>query len=212
MFELLRNAFGRKGREQERAREPVNAGSQAAPPGPALRELGELPPLDPETLADGSGPEPTTGIVGTLRARKLAGMRERANRLAQERRRDAEAAAKTAAEQQDRESKETERDRQLAHRAFQSLADLIEQSAARGLDAAVLADGFVDASPKSGTVARAVTLDGRVWHLRGWQVHFEALCREAGVPLTVVSERVELDPDRKHDRLYHVLAVDLVRL
>jgi len=134
MFELLRKAFGGKDREQPRAPERADAGSQAAPPKPALRELGVLPPPGPAALADGSGPEPTAGVVGTLRARKLAGMRDRANRLAQERQREAEAEARTAAERQDRESKQMERDRLLAQRTFQALADLIEQSAARGLD------------------------------------------------------------------------------
>ncbi len=187
--------------------DPPKPPEQAPPPEPPIRELGELPHVDLDAIQEAEATEPASGVVGELRAQKLAGLRERAERLAQEQQRAAEAAAK----QEERRNVELERDRLLARRVLRSLPELIRQAAARGLDAAVLANAFVAeaaAEPSDGVV----TIDGRAWALGGWLAPFHTLCEEAGVPLTVVSERVEIDRDPPQHRVYHVLAVDLARL
>ena len=151
-------------------------------------------------------------LLDQLREQKLEGEREWSEKQADEQQRKAEEAARIRAEEERRRTGEAEKDRKKAEAVFATLPDLVRQTAGKGLKAAVLVDSFVDETPDDEKPSRAIVIDRRTYYLKGWQIPFFEMCKESGVPLTIVTERVDVGLKRILHRSYHVLAIDLEHL
>lgn len=145
-----------------------------------------------------------------LRQQKREGEREWASQQAEEQRRKDVETARRRAEEEQRRAAEVERDRRKAEAVFAALPDLVRAASGRGLHAAVLAESFVEEQPQPG--GRPITINRRTYHLTGWQVPFHDLCVANGIPLTVVTERVDVGFKGVLRRAFNVLAIDLQRL
>ena len=146
-----------------------------------------------------------------LRAQKAEGEQEWRKKLAEEEERKAQEAARIHAEEEKLRLAQEEQDNRKAEAVFASLPELVRQAAGKGLPAAVLSDSIVEESPGD-MPSLPMAVNRRTYHLKGWQIPFYKKCKEAGVPLTVVSERAEAGMKRVLGRQYHFLAIDLQHL
>jgi hypothetical protein len=147
-----------------------------------------------------------------LRAQKLEGERDLKRKQDEERDREAEEAAKAREEEEKRIANERERDRKKALAILASLADMVRNAASKGLDTVVLSDSSMAERPEDGKPSRPLVVKQKTFYLTGWQIPFYEMCREAGVPLTVVSEQVEVGIKSVLRHQYHFLAIDLEHL
>jgi len=145
-----------------------------------------------------------------LRLQKQEGDREWASKQAEEQRRRDDEALRKRAEEDQRRTEERDRDRRKAEQIFAGLADIVRSAAGLGLEVAVLADSFVEDHPQEGS--RPININRRTYYLAGWQIPFYEMCGADGIPLTVVSERVDVAFKGVLHRTFNVLAVDLRRL
>lgn len=145
-----------------------------------------------------------------LRQQKREGDLEWASKQADEQRRKDEETARKRAEEEQRKTVESEKDRRKAEAVFAGLASVVRSASGLGLEVAVLADSFVDEQSQPGS--RPITINRRTYHLVGWQIPFYDLCVANGIPLTVVTERVDVAFKGVVHRTFNVLAVDLKRL
>lgn len=151
-------------------------------------------------------------FIETLRNQKSEGEREWAAKQADEEQKRTEEAARARAEEELRRNADAERNRKKAADVFATLPALVKQAAARGLDCAILPDSFVEERAPQGEPHREVVFSRRTYYLKGWQLPFDDMCREHRVPLTVVTEKVDVGLKRVLHRTYAILAVDLKRL
>ena len=147
-----------------------------------------------------------------LLRQKQAGDNEWAEKQAEEQRKRDEEVARTRAEAEKKRAAEVDRDRRKAESIFATLPEAVRQAAARGLATAVLADSFVAEKPEDGRPSLPFTIDRKTYFLTGWQIPFVELCRADSIPLTVVSERVDVALKGVLHKTFHVLAVDLRQL
>lgn len=147
-----------------------------------------------------------------LAAQKREGEREFAEKQQEALEREEQAAAKKRHEEERLRAVESEKDRRKAETVFAGMPGLVRQAAQNGLKAAILLEGFVEERPGDEKPYRTLVQDRRTYYLTGWQVPFYDMCKENGIPLTVVSERVEGGLKRMLRRDYHVLAIDLTSL
>lgn len=149
-------------------------------------------------------------ILDNLRAQKQQGEQEWAAKQTEAQRQRDDDAARKREEEERRRSAESEKDRRKAEEMFASLPALVRAASALGLDAAVLADSFVEEKEQEGSLP--ITLNRRTYHLVGWQLSFYDMCRADRIPLTVVTERVDVAFKGVLHRTFNVLAVDLRNL
>ncbi len=147
-----------------------------------------------------------------LRAEKSEGEREWFRKQAEERGREAAESARIREEEEKRRSAEAEKDRIKAEAVFATLPEMVRQAAAKGLRSVVLAESFLDERPDDEVPSHTLVLNRRTYYLKGWQIPFYTMCKEAGVPLTVVSEKVDVGLKRLLHHTYNVLAIDLEHL
>ena len=147
-----------------------------------------------------------------LAAQKREGEREFAEKQQRDRdRQDAEAARATA-EDELRRKIEEEKNLRKAREVFDSLPALVRQAAKNGLPNAVINSGFVEDHKDSSERCDPVTIDKKTYYFKGWQIPFLAMCKEHGVPLTVLTERVDTGLNRVLKRSYFILAIDMSKM
>jgi hypothetical protein len=151
-------------------------------------------------------------FLESLRHHKREGERERAEKLAEETRRKVEEEARRKAEEEQRRQLDSDRHLKQAEETLAGLPAAIRFAAAKGLTAAVLPNSFVEERPPQDRPSRPITLNRRTYYLVDWMIPFFDLCQQHNVPLTVVSERVNVGIGKVLHRTYNVLAVDLTRL
>jgi hypothetical protein len=147
-----------------------------------------------------------------LAAQKREGEREFAQKQTEAREREAAEAARIKAETDLRKKLEEEKNRRKAEEVFATLPTLVRQAAKSGLQSAVLTDGFVSENKEAGEQSLPVVVEKKTYYLKGWQAPFYDMCREQGVPITVVTEQVESGLKRVLKRTYSILAIDLKHL
>jgi hypothetical protein len=145
-----------------------------------------------------------------LRQQKREGAQEWEQQQAEERRRREDEEKRKRAEVEARQAAEREKSQRKAEAVFASLTTLVRAAAARGLDVVVLPEAFVE--DQSQPESRVLAVNRRNYYLTGWQIPFHDLCRANGVPLTVVSERVDVAFKGVLHRTFNVLAIDLKNL
>lgn len=155
---------------------------------------------------------PEMDFLDDLRAHKREGQLEWDRKLAEDRRLEAEAAARARADEEHRRAEEAARDRKKAEEVYASLRAVVREAAAKGLKVAVLDSSFVEDHCDGEKPACAFLVDRRKYYLTGWQIPFCEMCRRDGVPLTVVSEQVDSGLKRVLTRRFNFLAIDLSRL
>jgi hypothetical protein len=151
-------------------------------------------------------------FLDDLRAQKQEGQQEWNQKLAEQRTRESEEAARLRAEEEARRNAEYERDRKKAEEAYALLPKLVRDAAGKGLKVAVLSNSFVEEQCDGEAPSRAIEVNRRKFYLKGWQIPFYEMCRRDGVPLTIVSEEIDTGLKRMLHRKYHFLAVDLEHL
>lgn len=151
-------------------------------------------------------------FLESLREQKRVGEREFAGKQAEERERKELEEARRRAEEETQRRLYEEKLQRKAQQVYSTLPATVRQASSRGMAAAVILESFVDERPPSGEPHRQITVDRKAYYLKGWLIPFIELCREDGVPLTVVSEKVDVGLKGVLQRTYHVLAVDLKRL
>jgi hypothetical protein len=149
-------------------------------------------------------------FLDQLRQQKREGDLEWSSKQAEENRRRDEESARKHAEEEQRRSVESEKDQRKAEAVFGGLPSIVRAASGLGLEVAVLADSFVNEQPQSGS--RPITINRRTYHLVGWQIPFHDLCASNGIPMTVVTERVDVAFKGVRHRTFNVLAVDLKRI
>ena len=147
-----------------------------------------------------------------LRRQKDEGGREWAAKQAEEHRKQEEEAARVRELEEKRRAAEAEKARKKAAEVFAELPAAVRTASARGLDKAVLADSFVTERSEEGKTCRPMAIDRKTYYLTGWQIPFYEMCQSDGIPLTVVTERVDVALKGVVHKTYHLLAVDLKRL
>ncbi len=147
-----------------------------------------------------------------LRRQKNEGDREWATKKAEEQRIRDDEAARVREQEEKRRAEEAEKDRKKAEQVFAGLPTAVRTASARGLDKAVLADSFVTDRAEEGKTCRPLAIDRKTYYLTGWQIPFHEMCQTDGIPLTVVTERVDVALKGVLHKSYHLLAVDLKRL
>ena len=95
---------------------------------------------------------------------------------------------------------------------FAILPEAVRVASSRGLESAVLADSFVTDRADGDKAAQPLTIDRKTYYLTGWQIPFAAMCRADNIPLTVVTERVDVALKGVLHKTFHLLAIDLKRL
>lgn len=154
----------------------------------------------------------TMNLRDELSRQKQEGHQEWSAKQAEEQRIKDEEAARIRAEAEKRRSEQEAKDRKKAEEVFATLPGLVRAAASRGLHEAVLADSFVADKPEEGKPSRPVTFDRKTYHLSGWQIPFLEMCAGDNIPLTVVTERVDVALKGVLHKNFHLLAVDLRRL
>ena len=144
-----------------------------------------------------------------LRAQKREGENELAATQAAERARETEEAARVRAKEDNEKAREVEKDRRRAEQVFAGLPELVRKATRQGQRTAILSEGSVSDRPPGDKPSRAVIFNRRTFYLMEWQIPFYDRCREEGVPLTIVSERVNVGLRRVLRRDYHFLAIDI---
>jgi hypothetical protein len=147
-----------------------------------------------------------------LRAQKLEGELELKKKLDDEQARVAAEAARVRTEEEKLRANEAEKNRKKAEAIYASLPDMVRSAASKGLPTVVLNDGSMEERPDEGKPSRAMVVNGKTYYLTGWQIPFFEKCKETGVPLTVVSEQVDVGIKSILRRQYHFLAIDLEHL
>jgi hypothetical protein len=147
-----------------------------------------------------------------LRRQKSEGDREWAAKQSEDQRKRDDETARVREQEEKRRAAEAEKDRKKAEEVYAGLPAAVRTASARGLDKAVLADSFVTERADEGKTCRPLAIERKSYYLTGWQIPFAEMCQSDGIPLTVVTERVDVALKGVLHKTYHLLAVDLKRL
>ena len=147
-----------------------------------------------------------------LAEQKREGEREFAHKQQRDREREEAEVARANAEEEVRRKIEEENNMRKAREVFATLPALVRQAAKNGLLHAVISSGFVDENKDANEPSRPITVNKKTYYLKGWQIPFYDMCTEHGVPLTVLTERVDTGINRVLRRSYYMLAIDLAKV
>jgi len=151
-------------------------------------------------------------FLETLREQKREGEREKASKEAELAQKIADDAARKQRDEDEHRRIEAERHRRKAEQVFATLPALIRQSAALGLESAVLPNAFVEDRQPRDKASKPIVLSRKTFYASEWLIPFLEMCQEHGVPLVIVSEQVNVGLKSILSRTFTTLAVDLKRL
>ncbi len=151
-------------------------------------------------------------FLETIRAHKREGEREWARQQEEQRQRQEAEAARLRAEEEQRRRAEEQKHQAKAQEVYAMVPGLVRDAAARGLAAAVLPDSFVEDRAPANERSCCVTLNRRTCYLKGWLIPFYEICQRDRIPLTLVTEQVDVGLKSIVRRSFHLLAVDLKQL